>query len=143
VICLSNDLFIVLDTRMIWMALNYKKKFSEFFGVGVKKNILLGVGFRSRLFRLHSSLVNSHRNMFTSEIGFPPDLVKLMLQLHLEPLFYKYHVDVNLYAHQHSYERSCPMYQHECVDDGIVQVLIGIAGQSLEMGSYSHPKWSL
>jgi hypothetical protein len=81
--------------------------------------------------------------MFTSEIGFPPDLVQLMLQLHLEPLFYKYHVDVNLYAHQHSYERSCAMYQHECVDDGIVQVLIGMAGQSLETGSYSHPKWSL
>jgi hypothetical protein len=35
-----------------------------------------------------------------------------MLQLHLEPLFYKYHVDVNLYVHRHSYERSCPMFDN-------------------------------
>jgi hypothetical protein len=81
--------------------------------------------------------------MFTSEIGFPPDLVELMLQLYLEPLFYKYHVDINLYAHQHSYERSCHMYQHKCINDGIVNVLIGMAGQSLETGEYRDAKWSL
>ncbi len=88
-------------------------------------------------------IVGSHRNMFTSEIGFPPDLIKLMLQLYLKPLFYKYHVDVNLYAHQHSYERSCPMFQHKCINDGIVQVLIGMAGQNLETGSYTDAHWSL
>jgi hypothetical protein len=39
--------------------------------------------------------------VYTPESDSPIDLIKLMLQLHLEPLFYKYHVDVNLYAHQH------------------------------------------
>jgi hypothetical protein len=30
VICLSNHFFIVLDTRMIWISLNYKKRFRSF-----------------------------------------------------------------------------------------------------------------
>ena len=85
-------------------------------------------------------IVGSHRHMYSSES--PTDLTKLMLQLYLEPLFYKYHVDVNLYAHRHSYERSCPMYQDKCVNDGIIQVLIGMAGQDLDSGSYSGAEWS-
>ena len=35
------------------------------------------------------------------------------------------------------------MFQHKCVDDGIVQVLIGMAGQDLDSGSYSGAEWSL
>lgn len=66
-----------------------------------------------------------------------------MLQSYLEPLFYKYHVDVNLYTHKHSYKRSCPMYHDKCIDDGIVQVLIGMAGQDLDTGKYPDAKWSL
>ncbi len=88
-------------------------------------------------------IVGSHRHMYSSESDSSVALIKLMLQSHLEPLFYKYHDDVNLYAHRHSYERSCPMFQHECVDDGIVQVLIGMAGQDLDSGSYSGAEWSL
>ncbi|CAF1042516.1 unnamed protein product [Rotaria sordida] len=88
-------------------------------------------------------IVGSHRHMYTSESENPIDLIKIMLQLYLEPLFYKYHVDINLYAHRHSYERSCRMFQHKCVDDGIVQVLIGMAGQDLDTGSYSGAEWSL
>jgi hypothetical protein len=87
-------------------------------------------------------IVGSHRHMYSSESD-TADFIKLMLQLYLEPLFYKYHVDVNLYAHRHSYERSCPMYQNKCVDDGITQVLIGMAGQDLDNGKYSDAKWSL
>ncbi|CAF1150011.1 unnamed protein product [Didymodactylos carnosus] len=88
-------------------------------------------------------IVGSHRHMYTSELENPVDLIKLMLQLYLEPLFYKYHVDVNFYAHRHSYERSCPMYQNKCVDDGITQVLIGMAGQDLDSSTYSGAEWSL
>src|SRR4051812_9501031 len=51
-------------------------------------------------------IIGSHRPMFTSEIDPPDLLVSAQLQLHLEPLFYKYHVDVNLFAHLHAYERS-------------------------------------
>ena len=80
--------------------------------------------------------------MYTSESEDPIDLIKLMLQSHMEPLFYKHQVDLNLFAHRHSYERSCSMYQHQCVDNGIVQVLIGMAGQDLDSGTYSGAEWS-
>ena len=51
-------------------------------------------------------IVGSQRPMYTSESEDPIDLIKLMLQLHMEPLFDKRRVDINLFAHRHSYERS-------------------------------------
>jgi hypothetical protein len=88
-------------------------------------------------------IVGSHRPMYTSETDEPNDFIKLMLQLYLEPLFYKYHVDVNPFAHKHSYERTCPMFQRKCVDDGITHVLIGMAGQDIDTGEYSGAEWSM
>ncbi|CAF1310549.1 unnamed protein product, partial [Adineta ricciae] len=35
------------------------------------------------------------------------------------------------------------MYPSKCVDHGIVQVLIGMAGQDLDGGTYSGAAWSL
>jgi len=71
------------------------------------------------------------------------DLIKEKLQLYIEPLLYKYHVDLNLYGHIHSYERTCPMYNNTCVSDGITQVLIGMGGHELTEGTYSGEKWSI
>ncbi|CAF1403814.1 unnamed protein product [Rotaria magnacalcarata] len=71
-------------------------------------------------------LVTAHRPMYSSLIGI--HLIQIMLQLNIEPLLYKYHVDLNLHGHTHSYGRTCPMYQHKCIDDGITQVLIGMVG---------------
>jgi hypothetical protein len=88
-------------------------------------------------------IVVSHRPMYSSQIIHPPYLIILMLQLYLEPLFYKYHADMNLFGHIHSYERTCPMYQNRCVDDGIIQVLIGMAGQGLVSYSYTGAEWSV
>jgi hypothetical protein len=88
-------------------------------------------------------IVSSHRPMYSSQIIKPPYLFELILQLYLEPLFYKYHVDINLYAHIHSYERTCPMYQQRCVDDGITQILIGMAGQNLVSYQYTGAEWSM
>ena len=87
-------------------------------------------------------IVGSHLPMFTSEIDYPDLLVSAQLQLHLEPLFYKYHVDVNLFAHLHAYERSCAMYQQKCVQDGITNALIGMAGIDLDSRPYSTTDWS-
>ena len=81
--------------------------------------------------------------MYASETDEPRDFIKLMLQLYLEPLFYRYHVDLNLFAHKHSYERSCPMYRQKCVPDGITHVLIGMAGQDIDDGEYSGAEWSV
>jgi len=35
------------------------------------------------------------------------------------------------------------MYQNKCVDDGITQVLIGMAGQGLVSYSYTGEEWSI
>ncbi|CAF1045225.1 unnamed protein product [Adineta steineri] len=86
-------------------------------------------------------IVGSHRPMYTSLVVIDP--IGLMLQLHIEPLLYKYQVDLNLYGHIHSYERTCPMYQHQCVENGITQILIGMGGHDLTYGNYSGTKWSL
>ena len=36
-------------------------------------------------------------------------------------------VDLTLYGHYHSYQRTCPVYQNSCVDDGLVRRL-GVLG---------------
>ena len=88
-------------------------------------------------------IVGSHRHMYTSEVESAGESeIRLMLQMNLEPMFYKYHVDLNLFAHRHSYERSCPMFQEKCVSDGITHVLIGMAGQDLDDGAYTGQAWS-
>lgn len=88
-------------------------------------------------------IVGGHRHMYTSEEEFIGESeIRVMLQLYLEPLLYHYHVDVNLFAHRHSYERSCPMYENQCVSDGVTHVLIGMAGQTLDAGKYTSTEWS-
>ena len=54
------------------------------------------------------------------------------LQTNVEPLLNKYKVDLALWGHHHSYQRTCPLYKGECNDEeGIPHVVIGMAGQSL------------
>ncbi|CAF3410254.1 unnamed protein product [Rotaria socialis] len=82
-------------------------------------------------------IVGSHRHMYTSAFDSARETrMRLMVQLYLESLFYRYHVDLNLFAHRHSYERSCPMFQGKCIEDGITHVLISMAGQSLDSDIY-------
>ncbi|CAF2953426.1 unnamed protein product [Rotaria sp. Silwood2] len=88
-------------------------------------------------------IVGSHRHMYSSIVRDVGDPTKAMLQRYLEPVFYKYHVDINLFGHIHFYERSCPMYQEKCVHDGIVHVLVGMAGHNLDIDTYTGEKWSL
>lgn len=88
-------------------------------------------------------VVGSHRPMYSSITRELDDQIKTMLQSTLEPLFYRFQVDLNLFAHIHSYERSCRMYGGRCVDDGIVHVLIGMAGHNLDFDTYTGASWSL
>jgi hypothetical protein len=81
--------------------------------------------------------------MYTSEDNSAGETqITQMLQLYIEPPLYKYHADLNLFAHRHSYERTCPMYQNKCVSDGVIYLLIGMAGQNLDSGKYSGVAWS-
>jgi hypothetical protein len=46
----------------------------------------------------------------------------------MEPVFYKYHVNFVIVGHVHAYERTYPVYANQTVDDGVVYVTIGDAG---------------
>ena len=85
-------------------------------------------------------IVASHRPMYSSVVRL--DLISVMLRLHIEPLLHKYRVDLNLFGHIHSYERTCPMYQQRCVEGGVTHVLIGMGGHDLTYGSYLDVPWS-
>ena len=88
-------------------------------------------------------IVGSHRQMYeTKEDSVGEDIVAAHLREYLEPVFYKYHVDLNLFAHSHSYDRTCPMYKEKCVADGVTNILIGMAGQDLEYGKFRSNQWS-
>ncbi|PRP84873.1 putative inactive purple acid phosphatase 27-like [Planoprotostelium fungivorum] len=66
-----------------------------------------------------------HRPMYFNEWK---DDVKIALQTHLEPLFFRYSVDLSLWGHVHNYYRSCPMYNEACHPRGITHLLIGNGG---------------
>lgn len=55
--------------------------------------------------------------------------------LRKEPLFspftQKYKVDLALWGHHHSYQRTCPVYALKCTPGAPVHVVIGMAGQGL------------
>ncbi|CAF1228146.1 unnamed protein product [Rotaria sordida] len=44
-------------------------------------------------------------------------------------------------VHIHAYERTCPIYQNKCVNDGITQVLIDMGGHYFTYGSYYDIQW--
>jgi len=63
------------------------------------------------------------------------------MQAEMDDLINQYHVNVMFVGHQHSYERSCPVYKRECVLSGAapVHIIIGTAGAGLEskLGGWS------
>ena len=69
--------------------------------------------------------------------------VASLLQTNVEPLLKKYGVDLALWGHHHSYQRTCPLYQGVCDDnEGITHVIIGMAGQSLSQNLKPQaPSW--
>lgn len=60
-----------------------------------------------------------------------------------EDILYKYKVDIALWAHDHSYERTCKLYRNKCVDDGVVHLTIGTSGAYLDHIPWYHKDWSL
>ncbi|XP_023887771.1 nucleotide pyrophosphatase/phosphodiesterase [Quercus suber] len=71
----------------------------------------------------------------------------------LQKLWQKYKVDLAFYGHVHNYERSCPIYQNQCVKsgrshysgpvDGTIHVVVGGGGSHLSTFSGVTPRWSL
>jgi len=82
------------------------------------------------------------------------------MRFYIEPLMVKYRVDLALWAHEHNYERTCPLVNFTCVADGQgpTHVIIGMAGNVAQStyspslpnspavadsGHHSQPAWSI
>ncbi|KAL2516642.1 putative inactive purple acid phosphatase 27 [Abeliophyllum distichum] len=71
----------------------------------------------------------------------------------LQRLWQKYKVDIAFYGHVHNYERSCPIYQNQCVNsetshysgivNGTIHVVVGGGGAHLSEFSSVNTSWSL
>ena len=88
-------------------------------------------------------ILAGHRPMYTSELPLGDIFVSLGMQHLFEDLLYKYHVDLALWAHYHSYERTCAVYKRYCVEDGVTHITIGTAGKSADVALYVKEEWSL
>ncbi|XP_077250329.1 putative inactive purple acid phosphatase 27 isoform X1 [Tasmannia lanceolata] len=71
----------------------------------------------------------------------------------LQRLWQKYKVDIAFYGHVHNYERTCPIYQNQCVNtekshysgtvNGTIHVAVGGGGRELSEFSDVQPTWSV
>ncbi|KAL5482027.1 hypothetical protein EMCRGX_G022307 [Ephydatia muelleri] len=88
-------------------------------------------------------VVAGHRPMYCSE-DYPADYeVTLNMQQALEDLFHQYRVDLALWGHYHSYERTCPVYRNACDPvKGIVHVMVGSAGMFMVHADKYDVPWS-
>ena len=87
-------------------------------------------------------ILAGHRPMYCS-IDFPSDFqVSLYMQEALEELFHKFRVDLGLYGHYHSYERTCSVYKQKCTVDGMVHIVVGTAGASMDGYPARNVEWS-
>jgi len=64
------------------------------------------------------------------------------MQQYVEDLLYENKVDLGLWAHYHSYERTCKVYRNECREDGILHLMIGSAGKQLDSEKWYKKEWS-
>eukprot|EP00898_Chlorokybus_atmophyticus_P002942 jgi/Chlat1/3649/Chrsp238S00262 len=70
-----------------------------------------------------------HRPMYTAAVTLvdeedPAQEIAQRLLAELEDLFYKYHVNLVISGHVHSYERSCAVYKGKCSGSGAAPVYI-------------------
>ncbi|KAI9907720.1 hypothetical protein PsorP6_016186 [Peronosclerospora sorghi] len=93
-------------------------------------------------------VLTAHRMMYTTQMDIEPDRkVSYKFQEEVEDLIYKHHVNLMMVGHEHSYERSCPLYRKQCVGEGkgTVHVVVGAAGYPLGTEDFSrkYGNWSL
>ena len=74
----------------------------------------------------------------------PPSISFSLPSLHLSPSFSlakKYNVDIALWGHHHSYQRTCPVQQQKCTEGSPVHLVIGMGGQGLSKDIRSVSVW--
>lgn len=93
-------------------------------------------------------VLTAHRMMYTTQMNIESDqVVSNKFQEEVEDLIYEHRVNLMMVGHEHAYERSCPLYRKECVDDGkgTVHIVVGSSGFPLGTQDFSskYGHWSL
>lgn len=65
------------------------------------------------------------------------------MQHFMEEMIHKYTVDLGLWAHYHSYERTCPVYKSKCTKDSTIHIVVGTAGKEFDSHPYMDMDWSV
>ncbi|XP_008802276.2 nucleotide pyrophosphatase/phosphodiesterase-like [Phoenix dactylifera] len=101
------------------------------------------------IFAAHRVLGYSSGSFYAAEGSFEEPMGRESLQ----KLWQKYKVDIAFYGHVHNYERTCPIYQNQCVNEeksyysgtvnGTIHVVVGGGGSHLSDFATIVPKWSL
>uniref|UniRef100_A0A7S3PI94 Purple acid phosphatase n=1 Tax=Aplanochytrium stocchinoi TaxID=215587 RepID=A0A7S3PI94_9STRA len=84
-----------------------------------------------------------HRPMYVSDKFEAP--VTALLKEHVEPLLFKYSVDVAMWGHHHSYQRArCRVYQGKCNKEGTHQIVTGAGGfEHSPIGNDTEEIWAI
>lgn len=84
-----------------------------------------------------------HAPMYCSDVSHEQEAEEMRVSM--EPLFYKYGVDVVFAGHVHAYERTAPVLDYEVTECAPVHITIGDGGNREETASkwYMQPEWSL
>ncbi|XP_010248988.1 PREDICTED: probable inactive purple acid phosphatase 27 [Nelumbo nucifera] len=101
------------------------------------------------IFAAHRVLGYSSGSYYGMEGSFEEPMGRESLQ----KLWQKYKVDIAFYGHVHNYERTCPIYQSQCVStgkshysgtvNGTIHVVVGGGGSHLSEFSDLQTLWSL
>ncbi|KAG0631433.1 hypothetical protein M758_1G252900 [Ceratodon purpureus] len=136
--------FCVADTEMDWREGTEQYKFLEqcFAKVDRQRQPWL-------IFLAHRVLGYSSGIYYAMEGTFAEPYGRESLQ----KLWQKYKVDLALYGHVHNYERSCPVYENQCVStekdhysgtfNATIHIVAGGGGCDLEPFSPFAPSWSI
>ncbi|CAK7336711.1 unnamed protein product [Dovyalis caffra] len=101
------------------------------------------------IFSAHRVLGYSSNSWYGLEGSFEEPMGRESLQ----KLWQKYKVDIAFFGHVHNYERTCPIYQNQCVSqekhhysgtvNGTIHVVAGGGGSHLSGYSSMIPNWSI
>jgi hypothetical protein len=90
-------------------------------------------------------IVVMHCPWYNSNTAHNNELQAILMRDAMEPVFYKYHVNLALVGHVHAYERTHPVYANQTRDDGVVYITIGDGGnREGHAATYQDPtpEWS-
>ncbi|KAK1271711.1 putative inactive purple acid phosphatase 27 [Acorus gramineus] len=136
--------FCIADTEHDWREGSEQYKFIErcFASVDRQKQPWL-------IFAAHRVLGYSSSFFYAAEGSFAEPMGRESLQ----KLWQRYKVDIAIYGHVHNYERTCPIYQNQCVSNekshysgtvnGTIHIVAGGGGSHLSNFSDIKTDWSI